>query len=225
MSARRAVVGPTRRAVVILCMARAAAAYSPMRARPFISQPAAMAQSRADAAFEAAVQHCSAAMQTQMLSQEVPGLLRTCFAEDHQAHLERVVAINSPAKLVQNVTCMRPAEGVDGSWCFDEALFGLSLREGRACVGGACCDACSRVCWPDLATPEEMHAFRTLANQVMAPVEEHPQCVMPNSPSDPHECSSLPPRPLRAAAHSPALRVRSPSSQPQHVPRSVQRCR
>ena len=106
----------------------------------------------ADAVFEIAVSHCEAAVGSPdaRLSAEVPALLRHVFAADFS---RLVRACDDGCSLVRNVTCMRPEEGAAASQLFDDELLRLPLRPGRACIGGACCDACSRILWPSLATP------------------------------------------------------------------------
>ena len=123
----------------------------------------------ADVTFEAAVRHCevrAAAAQPGPLSAEVPRLLRTVFEADFE--LLRV-----SKKLITNVTCMCPAEG-HGAQLFDDELLALPLRPGRVCADGGCCEACSRVTYPALASAAECRAFRERLASVMVPASDCP---------------------------------------------------
>lgn len=119
--------------------------------------------SAADHLFETAVHHASSPTPSPAL----PSLLRRVFEADY-------ARLRSGPRLVTNLTCMRPADGIDGTRKFDEELLALPLCVGRACVGGVCSDACSRVCWPEFATADEIAAFRACLDWLMVPMEEHP---------------------------------------------------
>ncbi|KAL1529580.1 hypothetical protein AB1Y20_000523 [Prymnesium parvum] len=137
------------------------------------SSPTPVAQSPPLAPFEAAVQLCELRSRGvhESLSPSVPRLLRQVFDEDFRRVLR---TSGDRAKTVHNLTCFQPEEGVDGSLLFDEALTALPLREGRVCLGGECCSACSRVTFPQLATHRECVDFRRQLDSVMAPASEHP---------------------------------------------------
>lgn len=100
------------------------------------------------------------------LPAEVPRLLRQVLDADFEALLER-------AKRVTNVTCMQPVDTDEGYELFDDTLLALPLRPGRACDGGVCCDACSRVNFPVFATPAEVRSFKEELEFVMAPPFHH----------------------------------------------------
>lgn len=70
---------------------------------------------------------------------------------------------------VQNVTCLQPAVEGTGNNVIDDALAStpLTSTRGRACDGGCCTDACSRVVFPTFATDEEVEAFRTELEHAM----------------------------------------------------------
>lgn len=129
------------------------------------------ATSAAEAAFEAAVAHCEARARTQALdaslSADVPRLLRRVFAADFERLLHS-------KKIVQNVTCMRPQVDGIGTGLFDDDLMRVPLTSGRVCANGNCCDTCSRLTFPQFATPAECEAFRQQLATLMAPVEQHP---------------------------------------------------
>ena len=113
--------------------------------------------------FEAAVDRCTGSSQLS----GVPHLLRQVFTADFDC----LLAGNGQTKVVQNVTCMRPADA-DGMHCFDEELLGLKLEPGRRC--GTCSDACSRVLWPELASPAECTAFLEAVAPLLPSTAEHP---------------------------------------------------
>ena len=125
-----------------------------------------------DTAFEAAVHLCEARARQvgdATLSPEVPRLLRRVFEGD----FERLLRGNREVSRI-NVTCMQPAPGSSGAQLFDDELLALPLRPGRACLGGSCCDACSRVVFPALATHAECDALLQQLANLMPSVEEHP---------------------------------------------------
>lgn len=147
---------------------------APPRSAAIASLPVSAQHPRADAAdawFEAAVQHCESCVVRGHgeLSAEVPRLLRATLDAD----FERFV-LRASHKSVQNVTCMQPAQAGSGSQLFDNELIGLSLRHGRVCGGGDCCDACSRVLLPGLVTPAESAAFRERLTAIMEPADMYP---------------------------------------------------
>jgi len=141
----------------------------PRAQRRLVNQPA-------EADFEAALLHCevhaAAANHDACLSAEVPKLLRRVFDTD----FDQMIRANADTRSVQNVTCMRPADGIDPKafGCFNDELLRVPLQEGRACRSGACSGACSRVQLPRLATPAECSAFRDLASSMMPPGEQAP---------------------------------------------------
>lgn len=136
-----------------------------------LSVPSATLVSTADAAFERAVQLCEAKVRAPMgavpLSAEVPRLLRQTF----EADFERLLQSD---KVVTNLTCMRPAAGAEGSQRFDGELLGLALERGRVCLGGDCCNSCSRVIFRALASRQESECFRQHLSAVMSPAAQHP---------------------------------------------------
>ena len=119
-------------------------------------------------AFWAAVAAVESTPEDGQLSAEVPGLLHHVFDADLQQLLGR-------AKQVRNVTCMQPArDGLEPEGgLMDDALAALPLRPGRACDGGSCCDACSRVMFPAFATPAEVDAFlEELQHAIVPPLHQ-----------------------------------------------------
>lgn len=94
------------------------------------------------------------------LSADVPGLLHHVFDADFEQLLGR-------HRVTHNVTCLQPAEDAPktraedepGYGVINEDLLAVPLREGRACKGGLCCEACSRVTFDSLCTREESEAF------------------------------------------------------------------
>jgi hypothetical protein len=153
--------------VTTLFLFEGAAALSVATRLPVRKQP--IAGTMADDAFEAAVRYCeSKALQpSEGLSAEVPRLLRYVFDADFKR------LVRESGKTRQNVTCMRPADGVNGFGLFDDALLNLQLHPGRVCQGGTCCDACSRVSYTEFATGVEAASFRLRASSLMPPTEEH----------------------------------------------------
>ena len=122
----------------------------------------------AHAAFESAVELTTHARNGGGgLSAEVPRLLRDAFNADFECSLASV-------KHVQNVTCKRPDDNVCGAQCFDDSLLTLPLQDGRACHGGDCSCACSRIELPAFATPEEAICFRNCVDSLMPSEHEHP---------------------------------------------------
>ena len=125
-------------------------------------------------AFETAVRLCEEHGKSDsslQLSADVPRLLRRVFADDFER------AIHS-AKSVKNVTCMRPADGVDGARLFEDELLELPLRPGRACQGGCCSRACSRALFFELATHDECNDFVQQVQSLMPPGDERPHTNM-----------------------------------------------
>jgi len=94
------------------------------------------------------------------LPPQVPELLHHVFDADFD-HLQR------RPRSTHNVTCKQPtvdapktrAEEEPGYNVINDELLAVPLREGRACVGGRCCEACSRVTFESLCTVEEVDAF------------------------------------------------------------------
>jgi len=126
----------------------------------FVASGAELDEATAQAAFWVAVQRLEAAADGAPLPAEVPALLQHVFAADMQQLLRR-------EKQVQNVTCLQPAVEGTGNNVIDDALASTPLHEGRACDGGCCADACSRVVFPTFATDEEVEAFRTELEHAM----------------------------------------------------------
>lgn len=141
-----------------------------------IQQRASCNRQLADTNFEAALIHCEACDAaphgTSSLSAEVPKLLRRVFDAD----FEEFMQANAEVRTVQNVTCMRPVDGVDPKsvGCFNDELLRVPLTEGRLCKGGVCSGECSRIQLPLLATPAECVLFRDLADAFMNPPDEAP---------------------------------------------------
>ena len=74
-----------------------------------------------------------------------------------EARVTQYEAADSRRSLM-NVTCMRPARSAPaaaGHEMRDGALRALALEPGRICSDGRCCDACSRVLLPRLASDAE----------------------------------------------------------------------
>ena len=107
---------------------------------------AVMDEDTAHDAFWAAVQMCETVPEGASLSPAVPELLAHVFDADMQQLIGR-------DKLTSNVTCMMPSadapktekDHAPGYGVIDEKLEAVPLQEGRACLGGECCEACSRV--------------------------------------------------------------------------------
>ena len=99
-----------------------------------IQQHVSGTQLSAESAFEAAVRHCESPQG--VIPEEVPKLLRHVFDTDFKQQLLE----NVDLRTVHNVTCMRPADGVDTEafGCFNDELLRVPLQEGRACAGGLC---------------------------------------------------------------------------------------
>lgn len=124
---------------------------------------------RADAAFEAAVRHLEErALSTSdaPLSAEVPRLLRAAFDADFER-------LRASERHVANVTCLQPVDPENGQ-LFDDELINLALKPGRVCADGSCCDACSRVTFPALASAAECASFRAKLDEVMVSSDECP---------------------------------------------------
>ena len=110
----------------------------------------------ANAAFWAAVSAVEKTPDDEALSADVPRLLHHIFDADMRHFHTR-------DKSVTNRTCMQPAgEGVSGAaesmkYIFDrDSHSELPLKEGRRCEAGRCCDACSRVTFPEFALLPEI---------------------------------------------------------------------
>jgi hypothetical protein len=79
------------------------------------------------------------------------------------------------ARSLANVTCMRPLGGrhkdsVDtGQFIMNDELLEMQLEPGRLCEGGACCNACSRVHLPNLATAAECKEMMSRSNDILPP--------------------------------------------------------
>lgn len=124
------------------------------------------AASRADEMFDAAVDIYEQAAERGTANakrdeQLVEGmrLLEKVFELDFE-HVKAKQYIEHGRSLV-NVTCMRPrggehADAADtGHYITNDELLAMDLEPGRLCENGACCDACSRVQLPSIATEAE----------------------------------------------------------------------
>lgn len=117
-------------------------------------------------AFWRAVQLCETKPDDAPLSADVPVLLRHVFDADLQLLQRR-------ERLARNVTCMQPAEEGAGINVINDELTSVALRPGRACVGGECCEACSRVTFPVFATHAESDAFvQELQSAITPPLHQ-----------------------------------------------------
>ena len=115
-----------------------------------------MGEAAAHDAFWAAVRLVEATPEDGSLAPAVPRLLQHVFDADMRQLSRR------GARLATNVTCLQPAEQSDAPDAhnkMDEALLAIPLKPGRACHGGECCDACSRVVSPAFTTVAEADAF------------------------------------------------------------------
>tara|TARA_B110001452_G_scaffold266827_1_gene274747 strand:+ start:1220 stop:2176 length:957 start_codon:yes stop_codon:yes gene_type:complete len=117
------------------------------------------------AAFWLAVQLVESAPEGSPPAIEAPRLLHNVFEADMRHLLRR-------ERVATNVTCMRPVEEGAGYDLVNEELVQVPLRPGRACDGGVCCDACSRVSLPSFATAAEADAFRAEVEFVITPPTE-----------------------------------------------------
>ena len=117
------------------------------------------------AAFWLAVQLVESAPEGSPPAVEAPRLLHHVFEADMRHLLRR-------ERVATNVTCMQPVEEGTGYDLVNEELVQVPLRPGRACDGGACCDACSRVSLPSFATAAEADAFRAEVEFVITPPTE-----------------------------------------------------
>jgi hypothetical protein len=120
---------------------------------------------RSDAAFDAAIVAASSEPVTSLMQ-----LLRESFALD----AARVRAAyysddTGNSRVVQNVTCLRPADGIDGARKFDEELLEMPTESGRVCAGGDCSCSCSRVTLERLASEEECSRAVELVTPLMPP--------------------------------------------------------
>ena len=135
-----------------------------------IDAGAEMSDDVAQAAFCSAVQLCEAVPEGGGLSADVPRLLRHVFEADHRNLLNR-------ERIATNVTCMQPADDAPktrpehdpGYGVVDDDLLAVPLKPGRACAGGTCCDACSRVVFPTFASIAESEAFLTELQLAIVP--------------------------------------------------------
>jgi len=97
---------------------------------------------------------------------EVPRLLHHVFDADMRLLLGR-------EKQATNVTCMQPVEEGGGYGVIDDDLVAVPLRPGRACEGGDCCEACSRVLFPSFTSEAEADAFvKELEFSMVEPFEQ-----------------------------------------------------
>ena len=76
-----------------------------------------------------------------------------------------------------NVTCMRPRGGewLDAAetrhYVINDELLAMDLEPGRLCENGACCDACSRVVLPSMATGAECNEIMSRTNDLLPPIQ------------------------------------------------------
>lgn len=118
-----------------------------------------MDEKTTNAAFWAVVKAVDRAEEEdQPLSADVPRMLHHVFDADMRHLLSR-------EKITKNITCMQPAsEGLSTegmNYIFDDAAHkDLTLKEGRKCEDGSCCDACSRNIFPTFATDYESNLER-----------------------------------------------------------------
>jgi len=97
--------------------------------------------------------------------------LEKVFRLDFEAARDSQYGTEGGGRSILNVTCMRPASSVAAAQGMrDDALRNLALEPGRVCREGRCCDACSRVLLPHLASNNEclkmmQHAVAFLPGQ------------------------------------------------------------
>lgn len=132
----------------------------------------------AESSFAEAVEICERQSSTSKLwhpsMPRVPELLRHAFDLDVQPREER-----DGSTRVENVSCLRPAgaslsdEGVPyGYHVRGEALLQLETEPGRACLGGSCSQACSRVQRAGFATADECDALRREATVLLPAAQD-----------------------------------------------------
>jgi hypothetical protein len=128
--------------------------------------------------FEEAVQLCEARYRGELKSTEwetVPILLDEVFRRDEMAlrsthYADGPVHHQHALRSVTNVTCLRPVKGVEDVQLFNDELLALPTREGRACAGGACSCACSRVALAHLVSDAEISLLTRHADELQPPV-------------------------------------------------------
>jgi hypothetical protein len=97
--------------------------------------------------------------------------LEEVFRLDFEAARDAQYGTEDSGRSMMNVTCMRPASSVAAAQGMrGDALRALALEPGRVCREGRCCDACSRVLLPHLASSNEclkmmQHAVAFLPGQ------------------------------------------------------------
>jgi hypothetical protein len=119
-------------------------------------------QSMADEKFEQAIALCesfASGMLPEHELESVPLMLDEVFTLDFAELRGRHFSAGSSWRTAVNVTCLQPAEGVDGGQLFNDELLAMPTRPGRACVGGHCSRACSRVQLRWLASETECAAL------------------------------------------------------------------
>ena len=125
-----------------------------------------MAPVTKDATFEEAVSLCERRLHGHdaSLAASVPGLLRQVFDSDFN-----LLRQSGTKRSAHAVPCAKPAEGMDGYGLADEELLRMVTEPGRACQGGTCCSACSRIIFDCFATAAECDALRQRASALMRP--------------------------------------------------------
>jgi hypothetical protein len=135
----------------------------------------ARAREDADTLFAEAVATYKTIIEDRVASAEtlVEGMqaLEEVFRLDFEAVRDSQYGTEDSRRSMINVTCMRPASSVAAAQGMrDDALRALALEPGRVCREGRCCDACSRVLLPHLASSKEclkmmQHAVAFLPGQ------------------------------------------------------------
>lgn len=119
-------------------------------------------------AFDQAVELC----QSGGSFSRVPGLLTRAFDMDEAEILQR-------SKSVRRVPCRRPVKAESGYGRFDEDLLTLCTESGdRICKNGRCCEVCSRVVMPDLATTSECNIVRRRVESILPGLEHGPDATL-----------------------------------------------
>ena len=132
-------------------------------AMALLRRPVVAPKSIADEKFEQAVAFCesfASGMLPEHELESVPLMLDEVFTLDFaELRGRHFPPAGSSWRTAVNVTCLQPAEGVDGGQLFNDELLAMPTRPGRACVGGHCSRACSRVQLRWLASETECAAL------------------------------------------------------------------
>ena len=148
-----------------LALLSPAARHQPLRPLRASRQTPQFRAASADELFEEAVRLCesyAAGEASAAKFETVPPLLDLVFARDYaDLHASHYEPNDNPHRIVANVSCAQPAAGEwqPGQQLYDDDLLVLPTRAGRACVGGNCGCACSRVQLRQLASDAECDAM------------------------------------------------------------------